>query len=899
VTVRAATAALLIGLVTASAASAEDKRDLLVMYFSGGSEHFDVRSSATGALVRTLDTSTSNMAFPSWSPDEATVAYFESGTIKLRPAAGGPPTPVGPGGSPAFSPVSNEIAYLSWTSPNRTVRVISTNGQVDREIAGSSNQYNSEAPAWSPDGNRIAFGRGGSILSAPASGGGQVSTIASPAPGQALSRPAFSPDGTRIAYVSTSTAPPAPIFPPDQLIVRNLATGAEQPIVSHPTGYVHFGNLNSPSWSADSDRIAFIEVDATQSTSNPTYTLSTIRSDGSDRRPLMTQNTFIDFASWANAPRAPSYYVKHVEIAQAISPALGPLPAADPLNPGVTPFPWTVPSVAGSSIPLVAQKQTLLRIYVGDASLPAGATANRLISYRVSGATLGGTPVEGEADVEVTAPDAVPAQSKVTGALNAWLPATASASGSPVNFQVEVNTGEEALECAVCYPDGNSAEVQGASFEEGGTVVLQPVEMLVIKKGGDIRHPFGYDAKFWPALEPMLPVRAGGLKVRGPVTPILLGIDELKPGILTWNRDGYACNVLVARLEEYRLTAQGPVSGFGAVRWVGVSTLGGLPGVTVGCNGQASGIPGKSYVMTISKKPTAVHELGHTLGLAHTLGYEAEDDAPEGAVKLPYDGIGGFGYDSSLVNQVNSPLEYGDIMSYSPNRWISPNSWHGFFEAILAESNPALGPTRRVASAAASQRVRKRRLVAGVIHNRKAVFLNTFVADARAPDARGPVAGRVVGLNRAGHRIASVAIHQAKHADVDELPPFVVSLPASAKVAALAVLPAKGRRPLTTMRRSKHAPTARFLKLPRRAPARKSLKVGWAARDRDGGKLTVVIQGRRGGGRWRTVTIGPGRASVSLKPGSLGKGKRLSLRLLVSDGLNTAVVTARSISLKR
>jgi hypothetical protein len=106
------------------------------------------------------------------------------------------------------------------------------------------------------------------------------------------------------------------------------------------------------------------------------------------------------------------------------------------------------------------------------------------------------------------------------------------------------------------------------------------------------------------------------------------------------------------------------------------------------------------------------------------------------------------------------------------------------------------------------------------------------------------------------------------------------------------------RKPLARLTASKHAPTARFRRLPRRVSARGTLKVGWTARDRDRDRLSVVLQGRRGKGRWKTVTLGPARGKASLQPRTLGAGKRLRLRLLVSDGLRTSVVNARPIAVR-
>ena len=137
--------------------------------------------------------------------------------------------------------------------------------------------------------------------------------------------------------------------------------------------------------------------------------------------------------------------------------------------------------------------------------------------------------------------------------------------------------------------------------------------------------------------------------------------------------DVYACEVLLDRVEEERLISAPATLAPGALRWVGLtSDL--LPKSQ--CSGRAYQ-PGQSMLLTTPLTDIAVHELGHSLGLPHTLGYGKAP--PDGPVALPYIGIGGAGYEpfgSGLI-EVYNKLNYGDIMSYSPNSWTSPVSWIG------------------------------------------------------------------------------------------------------------------------------------------------------------------------------------------------------------------------------
>jgi Tol biopolymer transport system component len=68
------------------------------------------------------------------------------------------------------------------------------------------------APAWSPDGSRLAFQAGGGALSGivtMAADGSDIRRIVVPSGGAWARAPAWSPDGKWIAYVSNQDAPNA------------------------------------------------------------------------------------------------------------------------------------------------------------------------------------------------------------------------------------------------------------------------------------------------------------------------------------------------------------------------------------------------------------------------------------------------------------------------------------------------------------------------------------------------------------------------------------------------------------------------------------------------------------------------------------------------------------------
>ena len=372
---------------------------------------------------------------------------------------------------------------------------------------------------------------------------------------------------------------------------------------------------------------------------------------------------------------------------------------------------------------------------------------------------------------------------------------------------------------------------------------------------------------------------------------------DLLPGPFTEDdlKAWYPCSVMLSRLEELRLMSP-TVGAPGSHHWVGLTSHP-LPQST--CGGMAY-MPGQSMLLTVPDPETAVHELGHNLGLPHTLGF---GNVADGAVALPYIGIGGAGYEpfGGFV-EIHDKLRYGDVMSYSPLRWTSPNSWDRMFEAILARSGASLqtAGAGRAAAAATGMRpppggpaLRTRRLVSGIVTGKQGVILRSFVAGAAKPMNIGTVIGRIVARDKRGREVRTLKVRGSSPRAEGETPPFTIALPASKRIRSLTLLPATGTKPADHLKASKHAPKGRLLRVPRRASAKRTLKLAWRASDRDSKKLTVTLLARRGKSAWHTIGTGPARFKTFVDPRPLGKGKKLRLRLLISDGFNTTTTTAR------
>jgi dipeptidyl aminopeptidase/acylaminoacyl peptidase len=100
---------------------------------------------------------------------------------------------------PAWSPDGQKIAFSSSTGGTSDIWTISPNGSGLTRL--TSNALNSHQPAWAPDGSKIAYvsDRGGSndiwIMNANGSGARRLTTL-----GGQENHPSFSPDGASIVF---------------------------------------------------------------------------------------------------------------------------------------------------------------------------------------------------------------------------------------------------------------------------------------------------------------------------------------------------------------------------------------------------------------------------------------------------------------------------------------------------------------------------------------------------------------------------------------------------------------------------------------------------------------------------------------------------------------------------
>jgi dipeptidyl aminopeptidase/acylaminoacyl peptidase len=195
-----------------------------------------------------------------WSPQGATLAVYEGGDASelftIDPQAGDRTTLVTP---------DVDVSTLAW-SPDGSSILYGANGLVSVDLGSGQIRLLSDRVGdfdsieWSPDGTRLVLddflaGRN-RILVMNADGSDQRVLVDQGAP-QGPGAPAWSPDGTRIAYVSTpgSVGPNSGHFSFEVWVI-----GADG---SAPTQLFHgkccIGEWDGPVWSPDGGRIAFFD----------------------------------------------------------------------------------------------------------------------------------------------------------------------------------------------------------------------------------------------------------------------------------------------------------------------------------------------------------------------------------------------------------------------------------------------------------------------------------------------------------------------------------------------------------------------------------------------------------------------------------------------------------------
>jgi len=185
--------------------------------------------------------------------------------------------------APAWSPDGGKIAFGS-NNPGPfgaygRIYVIGADGTGLRQVTPETPDYTYDAgPTWSPDGTRIAFSRTGRLYVINADGTG-LTPLA-----QGAEYPAWSPDGAHIAYGTSGGGRALFVVNADGSNPMSLTTDTLQ--------------KGMPRWSPDGQRLVFYRVVGT------TSQLFTIGADGSGEARLSAATVNEDWPNWSPLPHS-------------------------------------------------------------------------------------------------------------------------------------------------------------------------------------------------------------------------------------------------------------------------------------------------------------------------------------------------------------------------------------------------------------------------------------------------------------------------------------------------------------------------------------------------------------------------------------------------------------------
>ena len=175
--------------------------------------------------------------------------------------------------APAWSPDGTRLAYVSYRDGNAEIYVMAADGSGARRL--TRHRGEDLSPAWSPDGSRIAFAGN-------RSGAYRIHTMRADGSGvRVLTQlresfsPAWSPDGRSIVFSSSGRTPENP----ELYSVRADGTGLTR-LTWTRGGVETLGDDGFPSWSPDGGTIVF----SSNRTGNGE--VWTMRADGSRQRRL-------------------------------------------------------------------------------------------------------------------------------------------------------------------------------------------------------------------------------------------------------------------------------------------------------------------------------------------------------------------------------------------------------------------------------------------------------------------------------------------------------------------------------------------------------------------------------------------------------------------------------------
>lgn len=182
----------------------------------GGNWELYVMDSDGAQQRRLTNTPEEDESIPAWSPNGEKIAYATDATsnpsIWVMDADGSDRKELGSGLFPSWSPDGRRIVYTAYYGERPYIAVMNSDGSEGRSLGASliervTGRVYDEEPAWSPDGEKIAFASYAGddnqeifIMNVDGSERRRLTNL----PTDEHWPPTWSPDGERIAFTSES-----------------------------------------------------------------------------------------------------------------------------------------------------------------------------------------------------------------------------------------------------------------------------------------------------------------------------------------------------------------------------------------------------------------------------------------------------------------------------------------------------------------------------------------------------------------------------------------------------------------------------------------------------------------------------------------------------------------------
>lgn len=218
-----------------------------------------------GSGERTLTRAGTNAFSPLWSPDGTRISFHRSGEGLFSISADGSGTP---------TLVDARAIYASWSPDGRLSATTTSPGELlvyERDGTSrvlATDAFGSLAPAWAPDGSRVAY-MSNRIMVVNADGSGRRAVTDMCCASEWYGSPfVWSPDGTRIAHIDGANTRTVGV---DSGVVSIVAT-----------------NAYNPWWSPDGQSLAVVDWSITRADGLPNFEPAVLDADGGDHHIVMT-----------------------------------------------------------------------------------------------------------------------------------------------------------------------------------------------------------------------------------------------------------------------------------------------------------------------------------------------------------------------------------------------------------------------------------------------------------------------------------------------------------------------------------------------------------------------------------------------------------------------------------